>query len=51
MWRYVNLTFLFFLQNLKKWKKDKVLNLKVLYTDPLFESLFPIVVKVTDPKI
>ena len=49
MWRYVNLTFLFFLQNLKKWKKEKVLNLKVLYTDPLFESLFSIVVKVTDP--
>ena len=26
-----------------------MLNLKVLYTDPLFESLFSIVVKVTDP--
>ena len=51
MWRYVNLTFLFFLQNLKKWKKGKAMNLKVLYTDSLFESLFLNVVKVTDHKI
>ena len=42
--------FSFFPTELEKMKKGESAE-KVLYIDPLFESLFSIVVKVTDPKI
>ena len=43
--------FFFSYRTWKNEKKGKAMNLKVLYTDSLFESLFLIVVKVTDHKI